>query len=561
MQHWKNRDGEWELAVPNGRYRLKLVAGDANDTGGHTAIDVEDNIVLAGNRSSWNPWLFRNVDVSVNDGRLSIDNSQVASNNRLSFVQVQRLDGSFGPGNGGNGGSNNGGGNDNGGNNGGGGTINLLPGATITNGNLKVTGDSWRNNIVRLTDVGNDVYLTVNGQNKKLRQSDIKSVDITGGPKNDHISTAGNLDLAIKVSTGGGDDYLAGGERNDTLNGGAGNDKIFGNGGDDLLNGDAGYDLGEGGAGYDRGTGLEAGSVETGGPGGGNTGGNGGDGGGDNSGGDNGGNDGNNGGGDNGGGDGAFSDNSAVKPTARIHVYDGTINAGNAVFVHGTNSTLRTGGPTDARYEWDFGDPAGKYNKMVGFNASHVYDRPGNYTVTLRVLNAKGGEHTTRTTVTVANANRRAFYVAPWGYDGNDGSQARPLRSMEGVENRMRSMSNVAVYFHRGHTYDTNQTFDINGDNVVIDAYGGGAAPTLRLAKKIRPAVLIRVNASAENTVVQNVKLDSPFGRPDGGKDDLPIGIQPLGRYLVARNITVGTIRDFVAAEAARRSRAWRWRR
>ena len=60
------------------------------------------------------------------------------------------------------------------------------------------------------------------------------------------------------------------------------------------------------------------------------------------------------------------------------------------VHAHGLTSDLRVGTPISARYEWNFGDPDGAYNTLVGFNAAHVYDAPGVYTVTLKVINEAG---------------------------------------------------------------------------------------------------------------------------------------------------------------------------
>lgn len=34
---------------------------------------------------------------------------------------------------------------------------------------------------------------------------------------------------------------------------------------------------------------------------------------------------------------------------------------------------------------WDFGDPKGRFNTLPGFNAAHVYENPGDYTITLTV--------------------------------------------------------------------------------------------------------------------------------------------------------------------------------
>ena len=50
--------------------------------------------------------------------------------------------------------------------------------------------------------------------------------------------------------------------------------------------------------------------------------------------------------------------------------------------------TLHVGSATislTAHYDWDFGDSTAKFNHLTGFNAAHVYDQPGKYTVTLTV--------------------------------------------------------------------------------------------------------------------------------------------------------------------------------
>ena len=44
------------------------------------------------------------------------------------------------------------------------------------------------------------------------------------------------------------------------------------------------------------------------------------------------------------------------------------------VHVHALDSELKTGSPLTARYEWDFGDPAGDFNHLEAWNAAHVYD-------------------------------------------------------------------------------------------------------------------------------------------------------------------------------------------
>lgn len=58
--------------------------------------------------------------------------------------------------------------------------------------------------------------------------------------------------------------------------------------------------------------------------------------------------------------------------------------AGLPVHVHAMQSTFPDT-PEKSDISWDFGDPAGKYNNLSGFNAAHVYENPGDYTITLTV--------------------------------------------------------------------------------------------------------------------------------------------------------------------------------
>jgi len=85
--------------------------------------------------------------------------------------------------------------------------------------------------------------------------------------------------------------------------------------------------------------------------------------------------------------------------------------APHAVFFEGWQSSPRE---ELVGYQWDFGegtesDPEGRY--MDGFNAAHVYETPGNYTVTLRVMDSQG-EYSDDETITVEVLSRtRTFYV------------------------------------------------------------------------------------------------------------------------------------------------------
>ncbi|HEX8342275.1 MAG TPA: kelch repeat-containing protein [Tepidisphaeraceae bacterium] len=77
----------WNVAVPNGRYSVRLVAGDANYFNSTYRFNVETSLV-AGTPTSSNKFVDRTVVVDVKDGNLSIANASGASNNKLAFLQI-----------------------------------------------------------------------------------------------------------------------------------------------------------------------------------------------------------------------------------------------------------------------------------------------------------------------------------------------------------------------------------------------------------------------------------------------------------------------------------------
>lgn len=135
-------------------------------------------------------------------------------------------------------------------------------------------------------------------------------------------------------------------------------------------------------------------------------------------------------------------------------------------------------------YEWDFGNPApgdasptdplwywergakksdGTWfakNKAFGWNAAHVYEQPGTYTVTLRIIDDVDNEYTYQQTVTVSDPevafnppHGQTYYFAASGNDttGN-GSQASPFRSWDKA--RTLAGPNTRLLFRRGDTFE-----------------------------------------------------------------------------------------------------------
>ena len=78
----------WELAVPNGSYRVHVVSGDANSTNSVYRINVEGVLVVSGTPTSGQRWIEGWRDVVVGDGRLTVTNGAGARNNRINFIDV-----------------------------------------------------------------------------------------------------------------------------------------------------------------------------------------------------------------------------------------------------------------------------------------------------------------------------------------------------------------------------------------------------------------------------------------------------------------------------------------
>lgn len=277
--------------------------------------------------------------------------------------------------------------------------------------------------------------------------------------------------------------------------GGGGGNGSGGNGG----NGDSGGDAGNGGSGDSSDSG--------------------------NSGGNNGGsNDGNNGG-DTGG------NPNAPLPTPVITIMSTSGMAPFAVHVNGLSSTLGIGDLLTARFEWDFGDPNGQFNKLVGWNAAHIYDQPGTYTITLKLTNQAGGQAVATKQVTVTAPNRTTIYVATNGNDSNPGtSENAPIRTAARAAQLVND--NTRILFRRAGTYDISSTFHINKQNVVIGAYGNGAKPVLHWTVNSNYAAIMSMGSQAKNVVVQDLTFDSPFT-----PNNLIVrGIHPNGSNVTVRN-------------------------
>ena len=78
----------WELAVPDGTYVVRVVAGDPSTYDSVYGFNVEGAGVVSGKPTSTARWLEGTRTVTVSDGRLTVSNSAAAVNNKLAFIEV-----------------------------------------------------------------------------------------------------------------------------------------------------------------------------------------------------------------------------------------------------------------------------------------------------------------------------------------------------------------------------------------------------------------------------------------------------------------------------------------
>ena len=78
----------WEIAVPNGAYTVRVVAGDATAYDSTYAIAAEGVLVVSGRPTSSVKWFEGTRTVTVADGRLTLTNAAGSANNKICFVDI-----------------------------------------------------------------------------------------------------------------------------------------------------------------------------------------------------------------------------------------------------------------------------------------------------------------------------------------------------------------------------------------------------------------------------------------------------------------------------------------
>lgn len=81
----------WEILLPNGRYRVTAVAGDATAFDSVFDLQAEGMTLLSATPTTDRRFVEGTAIVTVSDGRLSIGNGPTAANNKIAFIDIVAL--------------------------------------------------------------------------------------------------------------------------------------------------------------------------------------------------------------------------------------------------------------------------------------------------------------------------------------------------------------------------------------------------------------------------------------------------------------------------------------
>jgi hypothetical protein len=90
LQRPANPDAVWELAVANGTYTVRVVAGDPVFVDSTHRLTVEGVVVVDGTPTTAAPWLDRTATVMVIDGRLTLRSAAGGLNSKVCFLEATR---------------------------------------------------------------------------------------------------------------------------------------------------------------------------------------------------------------------------------------------------------------------------------------------------------------------------------------------------------------------------------------------------------------------------------------------------------------------------------------
>jgi hypothetical protein len=89
----QKQDGatNWEIALPNGAYQVRLISGDPDNFDGTYRVAVEGQLFLEGQPVDTTRFFEAIGATLVTDGRLSVGNYPGSINNKLNFIEIAAL--------------------------------------------------------------------------------------------------------------------------------------------------------------------------------------------------------------------------------------------------------------------------------------------------------------------------------------------------------------------------------------------------------------------------------------------------------------------------------------
>ncbi len=148
----------------------------------------------------------------------------------------------------------------------------------------------------------------------------------------------------------------------------------------------------------------------------------------------------------------------------------------------------------------------------MGWNAAHLYQQPGTYTIKLTITNENGKTSVTTQNVTVAASGRKVIYVS------NDGSDtASGLSPQSAVKTYAKAMNmvgdNTEVLFNKGDTFSVPTGGTINSTNVVVGSYGSGAKPIMMFTGPKTYGAIFTTGGKAKDVTIEGLTFDSIYNK------------------------------------------------
>lgn len=182
---------------------------------------------------------------------------------------------------------------------------------------------------------------------------------------------------------------------------------------------------------------------------------------------------------------------------------------GHTLFLDAPNTLLPGTNEHKDLFSWNFGDTStgSKYNTTRGFNAAHLYDTPGTYTITLThtvngLTASPGTPATTTWVVQVTDPTQQDIYVSnSAGSDTNTGTIGSPLKSITAALSRVNAYDRI--YLKAGDTWQAPAAgYTIEKDGVEIRSYGTGSLPVIVTAVYANGSVF---KVEGADVVIRNV--------------------------------------------------------